>query len=71
MKIADGRFVSAVAEAGGARHTLTAAAFIAAAGGFEANIEWLGRWLGRGRRRNFFVRGTRYNRGSLLKAVAG
>ncbi len=43
-------------------------AFIAAAGGFEANIEWLKEAWGPAAE-NFLIRGTPYNRGDVLKQL--
>lgn len=45
-----------------------AAALVAAAGGFEANIEWLKEYWGEAAD-NFLIRGTPYNRGSILKML--
>lgn len=42
--------------------------FIAASGGFEANLEWLEESWGPPAR-NFIVRGTPYNRGSVLRLL--
>jgi tricarballylate dehydrogenase len=41
---------------------------IAACGGFQANLEWLGEYWG-GASRNFFVRGTPYNTGRVLRRL--
>ena len=43
-------------------------AFIAAAGGFEANIEWLKEAWGPAAE-NFLIRGTPYNRGAVLRQL--
>lgn len=43
-------------------------AFVAAAGGFEANIEWLKEGWGEAAE-NFLIRGTPYNRGGVLKQL--
>jgi tricarballylate dehydrogenase len=45
-----------------------ASALVAAAGGFEANIEWLKQYWGEAAD-NFLIRGTPYNRGSILKML--
>jgi tricarballylate dehydrogenase len=42
--------------------------FIAAAGGFEANIDWLKHGWGEAAE-NFLIRGTPYNRGSVLRML--
>jgi len=68
LDIQDGRFMSAtVGFADGAR-TIRARTLVAAAGGFEANLDWLK--LGWGERaENFLIRGTPYNRGDVLKML--
>ncbi|MDB5363269.1 MAG: cobZ [Rhodospirillales bacterium] len=66
--IQDGTFRSATIERGGERVTIAAAALVAAAGGFEANIEWLKEYWGEVAE-NFLIRGTPYNRGSILKLL--
>ncbi len=45
-----------------------ASTLVAAAGGFEANIEWLREYWGEAAD-NFLIRGTPYNRGSILKML--
>jgi tricarballylate dehydrogenase len=47
---------------------IRASALVAAAGGFEANIEWLTEYWGEAAD-NFLIRGTPYNRGSILKLL--
>ncbi|WP_417212663.1 FAD-dependent tricarballylate dehydrogenase TcuA [Acinetobacter venetianus] len=47
---------------------ISARSFVAAAGGFEANIEWLKEAWG-DIAENFIIRGTPYNRGGLLKLL--
>jgi len=47
---------------------IRAASLVAAAGGFEANIEWLKQYWGE-TADNFLIRGTPYNRGSVLKML--
>jgi len=68
IKVGEGRFQSATIDHGGARHELTAAAVVAASGGFEANIEWLREYWGKAAD-NFLIRGTPYNRGSVLRML--
>ncbi len=68
LVIADGVFRSASLEYLGARHEIRARTLVAAAGGFEANIEWLKEFWGE-RAENFLVRGTPYNRGTVLKIL--
>src|SRR5436190_1519129 len=69
MKIEDGMFLSASLKApidGTAE--IRASTLVAAAGGFEANIEWLKEYWGEAAD-NFLIRGTPYNRGSILKLL--
>lgn len=68
LEIEGGRFAAATVTAGGEAHRVEARAFVAAAGGFEANIEWLEEYWGPAAR-NFRIRGTPYNRGSLLREM--
>ena len=64
----DGLFRSARVACNGAVHDVRAKALVAAAGGFEANFEWLEEAWGPSAR-NFIVRGTPYNRGALLRSL--
>ncbi len=68
MNVTDGKFHSAIAEIGGERVTIAAKSLVAAAGGFESNIEWLKQYWGPAAE-NFLIRGTRYNQGSVLKML--
>src|SRR5690348_6401554 len=70
LEIADGMFLSAALQYNGAHKTASAATLVAAAGGFEANIEWLKEYWGEAAD-NFLIRGTPYNRGSILKMLLG
>jgi tricarballylate dehydrogenase len=63
--IENGRFEAVVAKRGGKSELVKGRALVAAAGGFEANIEWLKRHWG-GAADNFVVRGTPYNDGKIL-----
>ena len=47
---------------------ISATSLVAAAGGFESNIEWLKQYWGEAAD-NFLIRGTPYNRGSVLKML--
>src|ERR1700730_12932630 len=68
LEIADGMFLSAALKQGDGRVQVRASALVAAAGGFEANIEWLKQyWVAAAD--NFLIRGTPYNRGSILKML--
>jgi tricarballylate dehydrogenase len=62
------RFRTASVRVGAQRRVIRAAALVAAAGGFEANIEWLKMYWGDAAD-NFLIRGTPYNRGTLLKLL--
>ncbi len=64
----DGRFESAIVHHAGANHEVRAKAMVAAAGGFEANLEWLKEAWGPSAD-NFLIRGTPYNKGVLLKTL--
>jgi tricarballylate dehydrogenase len=70
LEIAGGMFLSATLkrEDGRATASVIAATLVAAAGGFEANIEWLRQYWGEAAD-NFLIRGTPYNRGSILKML--
>ncbi len=68
LEIEDGRFRSATVERKGERIPVKARALVAAAGGFEANIEWLKTYWGDAAD-NFLIRGSPYNRGSILKLL--
>jgi tricarballylate dehydrogenase len=68
LDIRDGMFLSATFKQGDGRASAKAATLVAAAGGFEANIEWLKESWGEAAD-NFLIRGTPYNRGSVLKML--
>jgi tricarballylate dehydrogenase len=68
LKIHDGEFVSALAANGGASRAIKAKTIVVAAGGFEANIEWLKEYWGEAAE-NFVIRGTPHNQGRLLKEL--
>ncbi len=68
VEIADGRFDAVVVRHGGITERIRASAFVAAAGGFESNLEWLREAWG-ARADNFIIRGTAFNQGVLLKAL--
>ena len=68
LDIQDGRFMSATVGFTDGARTIRARTLVAAAGGFEANLDWLK--LGWGERaENFLIRGTPYNRGDVLKML--
>ncbi|MGY3603110.1 MULTISPECIES: FAD-dependent tricarballylate dehydrogenase TcuA [unclassified Bradyrhizobium] len=69
IKVEDGMFLSAeLRRPINSTTEVHAAALVAAAGGFEANIEWLREYWGEAAD-NFLIRGTPYNRGSILKML--
>jgi tricarballylate dehydrogenase len=68
LEIDGDMFLSATVALGETKVEVRATTLIAAAGGFEANIEWLKTYWGAAAE-NFLIRGTRYNRGSLLKIL--
>src|SRR6201985_175003 len=68
LEIADGMFLSAALKYNGEHKTASASTLVAAAGGFEANIEWLKEYWGDAAD-NFLIRGTPYNRGTILKML--
>jgi tricarballylate dehydrogenase len=68
LDIDNGMFLSATLKQGDGRVSVRASTMVAAAGGFEANIEWLREYWGEAAD-NFLIRGTPYNRGSILKML--
>lgn len=68
LDIDDGVFLSATIRVDGQPVSVRAGALVAAAGGFEANIEWLKQYWGAAAD-NFLIRGTPYNRGTILRML--
>ncbi len=68
LAIVEGHFSSATVECGGVRSEIRATAVVAAAGGFESNLEWLREAWGPPAD-NFIIRGTPYNMGRVLKVL--
>jgi tricarballylate dehydrogenase len=68
LTIENGAFLSAQVAHDGSTVDVRANALVAAAGGFEANIEWLKQYWGEAAE-NFLIRGTPYNRGTVLKLL--
>jgi tricarballylate dehydrogenase len=68
LDIQFGQFIGAHTVINAQPVTIRANALVAAAGGFEANIEWLKQYWGQPAN-NFLIRGSKYNRGTLLKAL--
>jgi tricarballylate dehydrogenase len=70
MEIENGMFLSARVKRGDGHADVRAGALVAASGGFEANKEWLEESWGPAAK-NFLIRGTRHNRGTILKMLTG
>jgi tricarballylate dehydrogenase len=68
LDIQNGMFLSATVARGTERTVVRAAALVTACGGFEANFEWLKKYWGPPAD-NFLIRGTPYNRGTVLKIL--
>src|SRR5213595_1318482 len=68
LEIDNGMFLSALLKQGDGGVQARASTMVAAAGGFEANIEWLKQYWGEAAD-NFLIRGTPYNRGAILKML--
>jgi tricarballylate dehydrogenase len=67
--IVEGDSVTAVVvDVAGRREQVRAKAIVCAAGGFEANIDWLARYWGEAAR-NYIIRGPIYNDGTMLQAL--
>ncbi|MEI6667536.1 MAG: FAD-dependent tricarballylate dehydrogenase TcuA [Acidobacteriota bacterium] len=70
LSIRNGVFESAVVERHGSRQEVRANTLVAAAGGFQANLEWLREVWGAAAD-NFIVRGTPYDNGRVLRVLFG
>ncbi len=68
VEIERGRFVAALVRQGERTERISARVVVAAAGGFESNLEWLREAWGPAAD-NFIIRGTPYNRGAVLRAL--
>jgi tricarballylate dehydrogenase len=68
INLDNGRFTSAVIRREGVEHEVRARTVVAAAGGFESNLEWLREAWGP-IADNFLIRGTPYNTGRVLKSL--
>ncbi|HVV61936.1 MAG TPA: FAD-dependent tricarballylate dehydrogenase TcuA [Pseudolabrys sp.] len=68
LNIEHGYFISATVKHNGRPASIRGRALVAAAGGFEANIEWLKKHWGEAAD-NFLIRGTPYNRGDVLRML--
>lgn len=68
LEIQGGRFQSATITCAGKTEVVHARALVAASGGFESSFEWLKQYWGAAAD-NFLIRGTPYNRGTVLKML--
>ncbi|MBV8792260.1 MAG: FAD-dependent tricarballylate dehydrogenase TcuA, partial [Pseudolabrys sp.] len=68
LNIENSYFVSATVTRNGQPQEVRGKTFVAAAGGFEANIEWLKKHWGKAAD-NFIIRGTPYNKGDVLRLL--
>ena len=68
LAIDEGQFTSAAVELGGRPQSIKARAVVVAAGGFQANIDWLREYWGEAAD-NFIIRGTPYDKGRLLRVL--
>jgi tricarballylate dehydrogenase len=68
LDLQDGEFQAARVSQNGASGVVRAKAAVLASGGFEANLEWLQQAWGDSAK-NFLVRGTPYNRGTILRMM--
>jgi tricarballylate dehydrogenase len=68
LSICDGRFESATVRMAGGDAEIRAKTVVLAAGGFEANLEWLADIWGEAAK-NFIIRGTPYNTGTVLRLM--
>jgi len=71
LEIENGMFLSAEAKIGAdpaENYNIQAKSLVAAAGGFESNIDWLKKYWGEAAE-NFLIRGTANNQGSVLRML--
>lgn len=68
LEMPGGRFTSATLTHQGASHRIGAKTLVVASGGFESNLDWLKEAWGPPAD-NFLIRGTPYNKGTLLKVL--
>ncbi|HET7848828.1 MAG TPA: FAD-dependent tricarballylate dehydrogenase TcuA [Pseudolabrys sp.] len=68
LTIDNGYFMSAAVKHQGRTLSIRGRTLVAAAGGFEANVEWLKQYWGEAAD-NFLIRGTPYNRGDVLRML--
>jgi tricarballylate dehydrogenase len=68
LAMSEGRFASAVVSAAGATRNVRAKTVVAAAGGFQADLDWL-RSIWGDAANNFLIRGTPYDTGRVLRIL--
>jgi len=68
LELSGGRFTSALIRSRSGDRRIRAKALVAACGGFEANLDWLAEYWGDAAK-NFAVRGTPHNRGTILREL--
>jgi tricarballylate dehydrogenase len=68
VEISGGRCTRVIAQSNGQSMEIRPKAVVAAAGGFESNLEWLKEAWGDAAE-NFLIRGTPYNKGRVLRAL--
>lgn len=68
LDIRAGRFHTATVRHPEGETQISASAFIAASGGFQADLDWLKEGWGE-RAENFLIRGTPYNRGTITRML--
>ncbi len=68
LNVENNRFVSAVVSIDNLSKEISARSVVVAAGGFQANIEWLKKYWG-DTANNFIIRGTPYDTGTMLKVL--
>jgi len=68
LDIRAGKFHAATYRQDGTLYVIQAAAVVAAAGGFESNIEWMKKYWG-DVAENFLIRGTANNQGTILRLL--
>jgi tricarballylate dehydrogenase len=66
LRLDDGAVGDVELTSHGFPETVRARSVVVASGGFESNLQWLGRYWGDAAE-NFLIRGTPYNRGQVLK----
>jgi tricarballylate dehydrogenase len=68
LTIEEGHFSSATVRHQGLEKTIAARSVVVAAGGFQANLDWLKSYWGAAAD-NFIVRGTPYDKGTMLREL--